>query len=142
MKRSLVMKLTITLLFALLGCGAAEPKEAVLGLVEKNHDSIVTACERRDAEALLAIDGIAQVEFAEGYVFVFCKGEGIAPSSQDYGFYYSEENIPVTLDCNLDIVASANDLSPEGDGYECVVDGNVFYTEHIKGCIYFYSNAY
>ena len=71
----------------------------------------------------------------------FCKGAGISVSSQDYGFYYSEENIPVTVDCNLYVMRNI-DLLPEGNGYQCIVQENIFYTEHIKGNIYFYSNAY
>ena len=66
----------------------------------------------------------------------------ISVSSQDYGFYYSAENSPITVDCNQDIVCGIRDLAPEGNGYQCVVQGNTFYTEQIKGNIYFYSNAY
>lgn len=142
MKRILVWVTAITFAFMLAGCGTNDLRNDILILVEKNYDAIATACENRDAEALLAIDGITQVKIVDGYVLVYCKGAGIAPSSQDYGFYYSEENSPVTVDCNLGIVCYAKDLFPEGDGYQCVVSGNTFYTEHIKGNIYFYSNSY
>ena len=121
---------------------AKNAKSDIFNLVENNYDEIVAACENKDSEALLAIDGVTQVNIVDGYVLVYCKGAGIAPSSQDYGFYYSEDNSPVTVDCNLGIVCYAADLSPEGDGYQCIVSGNTFYTEHIKGNIYFYSNAY
>ena len=142
MKRFLLLVPVAIFIFTLVGCGVKEPKQDVFNLVEKNYDAIATACENEDEETLLAIDGITQVEIADGYVIVYCKGTGIAPSSQDYGFYYSKDNSPVTVDCNLDIVCYAKDLSPEGDGYQCIVGGNTFYTEHIKGNIYFYSNAY
>jgi hypothetical protein len=142
MKRFLSLVLVAVFIFALAGCGAEKSKKNIFNLVEKNYDAIVTACENKDEETLLAIDGISQVKIADGYVIVYCEGAGIAPSSQDYGFYYSEENSPVTVDCNLGIVCYAEDLSPEGDGYQCVVRGNTFYTEHIKGNMYFYSNAY
>jgi hypothetical protein len=142
MKRFLSLVLVAVFIFALAGCGAEKSKKNIFNLVEKNYDAIVTACENKDEETLLAIDGISQVKIADGYVIVYCKGAGIAPSSQDYGFYYSEENSPVTVDCNLGIVCYAEGLSPEGDGYQCVVRGNTFYTEHIKGNMYFYSNAY
>ena len=142
MKRFFVLLLVVAFISAFVGCGAVASKKDIFNLVEENYDAIVTACENKDREALLAIDGISQIKIVDGYVVVFCKGAGIAPSSQDYGFYYSEENTPVTVDCNLDIVCYAADLSPEGDGYQCIVSGNTFYTEHIKGNIYFYSNAY
>lgn len=142
MKRFLVYVIIAVLIFLLVGCGARDSKEDIFNLVEKNYDTIITACEDKNEEALLAIDGVSQVRIVDGYVIVYCKGAGIAPSSQDYGFYYTEENSPVTVDCNLDIVCYAQDLSPKEDGYQCIVNGNTFYTEHIKGNIHFYSNAY
>ena len=142
MKRLLAFVLLAVFVFSLTGCSAKNAKSDIFNLVENNYDEIVAACENKDSEALLAIDGATQVNIVDGYVLVYCKGAGIAPSSQDYGFYYSEDNSPVTVDCNLGIVCYAADLSPEGDGYQCIVSGNTFYTEHIKGNIYFYSNAY
>ena len=142
MKRLLAFVLLAVFVFSLTGCSAKNAKSDIFNLVENNYDEIVAACENKDSEALLAIDGVTQVNIVDGYVLVYCKGAGIAPSSQDYGFYYSEDNSPVTVDCNLGIVCYAADLSPEGDGYQCIVSSNTFYTEHIKGNIYFYSNAY
>ena len=142
MKRLLAFVLLAVFVFSLTGCSAKNAKSDIFNLVENNYDEIVAACENKDSEALLAIDGVTQVNIVDGYVLVYCKGAGIAPSSQDYGFYYSEDNSPVTVDCNLGIVCYAADLSPEGDGYQCKASGNTFYTEHIKGNIYFYSNAY
>ena len=142
MKRLLAFVLLAVFVFSLTGCSAKNAKSDIFNIVENNYDEIVAACENKDSEALLAIDGVTQVNIVDGYVLVYCKGAGIAPSSQDYGFYYSKDNSPVTVDCNLGIVCYAADLSPEGDGYQCIVSGNTFYTEHIKGNIYFYSNAY
>ena len=142
MKRLLAFVLLAVFVFSLTGCSAKNAKSDIFNLVENNYDEIVAACENKDSEELLAIDGVTQVNIVDGYVLVYCNGAGIAPSSQDYGFYYSEDNSPVTVDCNLGIVCYAADLSPEGDGYQCIVSGNTFYTEHIKGNIYFYSNAY
>ena len=142
MKRLLAFVLLAVFVFSLTGCSAKKAKSDIFNLVENNYDEIVAACEKKDSEALLAIDGVTQVNIVDGYVLVYCKGAGIAPSSQDYGFYYSEDNSPVTVGCNLGIVCYAADLSPKGDGYQCIVSGNTFYTEHIKGNIYFYSNAY
>lgn len=139
MKKILVFVLAISLIFTLAGCGSTR-KEKILNLVEKKYDAIVTACQQKDEQALLKIRGVTRVSITDGYVVVFCESAGISVSSQDYGFYYSEENIPVGVDCNQYLVRAK--LSPEGNGYQCVVDGNIFYTEHIKGNIYFYSNAY
>ena len=141
MKKMFAVVLAVLLTISLTGCGKT-PKENIFSIVEKNYDAIVNACEEKDEDALLSIKGVKQVNIVDGYVIVFCKGAGISVSSQDYGFYYSEEDSPVTIDCNQKIECRADRLSPEGDGYQCVVNGNTFYTEHIKGKIYFYSNAY
>ena len=142
MKRALAFMLVVVFIFALSGCGAKESKKDILNIVEKNYDAIVTACENKDTDALLAIDGITEVKIVDGYVLVYCKGAGIAPSSQDYGFYYTEENIPVGVGCNLNIVCYRDTMQPKGNGYEGIIHYNTFYTEHIKGNIYLYSNAY
>ena len=141
MKKILVFISIVSLIFILAGCGKT-PKEDVFSIVEKNYDTILKACEEKDVDALLSVKGITKVNIVDGYVIVFCKGEGISVSSQDYGFYYSEDNNPVTIGCNQDIVCEDDELMPDGKGYKCVVSGNTFYTEHIKGNVYFYSNAY
>lgn len=143
MKRILTVALAVIFVFMLIGCDRKKKaKEDIFNLAEENYDAIVEACEEKDEDALLSIEGITQVNIVDGYVIVFCKAEGISVSSQDYGFYYSVENSPVTIDCTQNIVCGVDDLTPEGDGYQCVFQGNTFYTEHIKGNIYFYSNAY
>ena len=141
MKKMFGLVLAIFLIISLTSCRST-PKEKVFSIVENNYDAILKACEEKDEDALLTIKGATSVNIVDGYVIVFCEAKGISVSSQDYGFYYSEENSPITIDCNQDIVCRADNLSPEGDGYQCVVSGNTFYTEHIKGNIYFYSNAY
>lgn len=141
MKKLLAFVSIISLIFILSGCVKA-PKETVFSIVEKNYDEILSACEQKDADKLLSIKGIEKVNIIDGYVVVFCEGRGISVSSQDYGFYYSKENVPVTIDCNQEIMCDASALKLNGKSYECTVNGNTFYTEHIKGNIYFYSNAY
>ena len=142
MKRILAFVLVITLIFALAGCGAKKAKKDIINIVEENYETILKACQEKDAETLYTIDGITEVKIVDGYVLVYCKGAGIAPSSQDYGFYYSEGNIPVGVGYGPHIVCNIEDMTPDGNGYKGIVDGNSFYTEHIKGNIYFYSNAY
>lgn len=142
MKRTLVFMLIIAFVFVLAGCGAKESKKDIFNLVGKNYDEIVAACQNKDAEALLAISGIKEVDIVDGYVLVYCKGAGIAPSSQEYGFYYSEENLPVGVFDGY-IVCDTNEMVEYESGYRYLDSGfNEFYTEHIKGNIYFYSAAF
>ena len=142
MKRILSFALIVILAVTVAGCGAKISKKAIYNLVENNYDIIINACKAKDSETLLAIDGIKQVNIVDGYVLVYCKGAGIASSSQDYGFYFTEENVPVGVGCNLDIVCDRDAMQSKENGYEGTVDYNTFYTEHIRGNIYFYSNAY
>ena len=142
MKRLLAFVLLAVFVFSLTGCSAKNAKSDIFNLVENNYDEIVAACENKDSEALLAIDGVTKVNIVDGYVIVYCKGAGIAPSSQDYGFYFSADNIPIAVGCDRGIVCNAEELTPEGNGLQCVVGGNFFYTENIRGNFYFYSNAY
>ena len=140
MKRIFSFICILAVLFSLAGCGAKKAKKDVFSLVNKNYDRILEACINEDADALLDIKGVSEVKIVPGYVLVYCRGSGIAPSSQDYGFYYTEDNIPAAIDCNLDILTTS--LAPKDSGFECTFDHNTFYTEPIKGNIYFYSNAY
>lgn len=141
MKKIFVFLCVLCFSFSLVGCGNT-PKETIVRLVEKKYDAILEACIAEDVEALLSMKGISKVNVVDGYVIVFCKGEGISVSSQDYGFYYSAENSPITVGCNQGIVCGMEGLTPKGNGFEYVASGNSFYTEPIKGHIYFYSNAY
>ena len=142
MKRLLAFVLLAVFVFSLTGCSAKKAKSDIFNLVENNYDEIVAACENKDSEALLAIDGVTQVNIVDGYVLVYCKGAGIAPSSQYYGFYYSEENLPVGV-FDGQIVCSNSELVEYENGYRYLDSGyNEFYTEHIKGNIYFYSAAF
>jgi len=143
MRKALIFVLALIVMLSLNACGKAEnEKQNIFTLVENNYDAIVQACESKDADALLAIEDIKDVDFADDYVFVYCKGYGIAPSSQYYGFYYSAENLPVAV-FDGQIIADTEELLEEGSGYKYLDEGyNSFYTEHIKGSIYFYSASF
>lgn len=143
MKRIFSIIIALIFICSLTGCNSAEKaKKDIFDLVEENYDAIVTACENKDADALSQINGITRVSIVDGYVLVYCLGAGIAPSSQEYGFYYTEDNRPVGVFDGY-IVCNTEDLAPDGNGYMYYDSGyNAFYTEHIKGNIYFYSNSF
>ena len=73
MKRLLAFVLLAVFVFSLTGCSAKNAKSDIFNLVENNYDEIVAACENKDSEALLAIDGVTQVNIVDGYVLVYCK---------------------------------------------------------------------
>jgi len=143
MKRMFALVTAVCIALLLAGCQRGErAKQEIFRLVEENYEAIVQACQARDAEALQRIVTDADVKVHEGHVVVYCTGGGIAPSSQDYGFYYARENIPAVVDCNEEILCTGADLTPKGEGYQYIFYGNVFYTECIRGNLYFYSTSY
>jgi len=142
MKRVLALCLVLVTVMALSGCSRkTQIKQEIFNLVKANYDQIVAACETGDPETLKGIDGIKDVYILDGYINVYCQGAGIVPSSQYYGFYYSQENKPVAMFDNY-IICETDALTPEGSGFQYVEDYNVFYTEHIKGSLYFYSASF
>ncbi len=142
MKRIFAFIFAVLLLISLAGCHRAEiAKNKIFNLVTENYDAIVAACLERNADALYEIEGITDVDFYGGYILVYCMGAGIAPSSQYYGFYYSRENLPVGV-FDGTIICQTADLEEEGNGFQFVEHGNVFYTEHIIGNFWFYSAAF
>lgn len=117
-------------------------QQSIFTLVERNYDAILEACVNEDASALSAMEGIRKVDIVDGYVLVYCQGYGIAPSSQDYGFYYSRDNLPVAV-FDGQIICDSSQLVAKGEGFEYIDSGyNIFYTEHIKGNIYFYKASF
>ncbi len=143
MKRTLTLIFAVFLLISLAGCNRSElAKEKIFNLVTENYDAILAACLDRDADALYELEGIAKVDFYGGYILVYCMGAGIAPSSQDYGFYYSRENLPVAVFDGF-IVCQTADLEEEGNGFQYTDQWhNVYYTEHITGNFWFYSASF
>ena len=134
--------LTLLLVVSMAGCSGSDGKEAVFDLVEQNYAAISAACGRMDAEALASIDGIREIDVTDGYILVYCFGEGIAPSSQDHGFYYAPDGLPVAV-FDGQIICTTEELTPDGDGFVYLDSGhNRFYTEHIKGNLYYYSASF
>ena len=134
--------LALLLVISMAGCGGGEGKEAVFDLVEQNCDAIVEACGRMDAEALAGIEGVRKVDVTDGYLLVYCFGEGIAPSSQDHGFYYAPDGQPVAV-FDGQILCTTDELTPDGDGFVYLdSSSNRFYTEHILGNLYYYSASF
>lgn len=117
-------------------------KQRVVHLVERNYDAIMEACENEDLARLVAIKGINEVDVVDGYVIVYCQGYGIVSSSQEYGFYYSRDNVPAAV-FDGQIIAGPSQLVQKGEGYEYIDSRyNVFYTEHIIGNLYFYKASF
>ena len=142
MKRVITLLAAVLMLLMLGGCGLGrEPKERIVDRVETHYDAIARACEAGDVEMLSAMSGVEKVEVYDRFIIAFCEGHGIATSSQDYGFYYSVDNVPAAISYNQSVLCEGDALTADGDGYSCVVYGDTYYAEHIRGNLWFYSNA-
>lgn len=79
----------------------------------------------------------------DGDVIIFnCGGEGIVPSSQDYCFYYSEDDelFGIAID---EIICSSDKMEPDGDGFLYTDSSyNTHYTEKITDNFYYCKSAY
>ena len=141
--RKLLILLAMLMIFSPAGCGGKDSAKAeIFDLVEEHSDTIVDACDRMDAETLAGIDGVRKVDLTDGYILVYCFGEGIAPSSQDHGFYYAPDGQPVAV-FDGQILCGTDELTPDGDGFVYFDSGyNRFYTEHIMGNLYYYSASF
>ena len=74
-----------------------------------------------------------------------CGGKGIAPSSQDYTFYYSPNGKPyaVSVLAGGNIVCEPSQMEKDGEGYKYIDDGyNIFYTQEITDKLYFCEAQY
>ena len=69
----------------------------------------------------------------------YCGGSGLVPSSSDYGFYYSPDDLPLAVDVTL-----TENLGQEGDvfGWEEPGGDNWYYTEQIMENWYYYESHY
>ena len=72
MKRILAFALAVCFAFTLTACGFKRAKKEIFDLVENNYDQILTACENKDTQALLAIDGITKVFILDGMCINNC----------------------------------------------------------------------
>ena len=141
--RKFLILLAVLMVFSLAGCGGRDSAKAeVFELVEENFSTIEEVCVQLDIEALEQIEGITKVDVKDGYVLVYCTGGGIAPSSQEHGFYFTPDGLPVAV-FDGQILCDPADLTPDGDGYVYRDSGyNRFYTECITGNLFYYSASF
>ena len=141
--RKFLIPLAVLMVFSLAGCGGRDSAKAeIFELVEENCSTIEEACVQLDIEALEQIEGITKVDVKDGYVLVYCTGGGIAPSSQEHGFYYAPDGLPVAV-FDGQILCDTAGLTPDGDGYVYRDSGyNRFYTECITGNLFYYSASF
>lgn len=135
--------LILFLMFVLSQCSNmtdAGIKNNIIELVEDNKEIIIEAINTGNYEKIYDVKAIEDITVNDDCVVFYCKGRGIAPSSQEYGFYYSKSNLPIAIFAGKPIHYFKNDIAI-GEGREYVDNSyNSFYTEKIIESIYYYDN--
>ena len=112
-------------------------KEQIFDTVNDNTQTILTDIEEHDFTDSMNIGKIEDVTVLEQGVDFYCGGKGIAPSSQDYGFYYTEDDLPKAIWCGVKYCDDSL-LVEDGNGYSTDYQHNYYYTEKIRDNFYYY----
>ena len=112
-------------------------KEQIFEMVNNNAQTLISDVAKQDFSESMAIRGIEDVSVLEEGVDFYCGGKGIAPSSQDYGFYYTEDDLPKAIWCGTKYCDESL-LVEDGDGYSTDFQHNYYYTEKIRDNFYYY----
>ena len=112
-------------------------KEQIFEIVNDNAQTILADIEEQDFTDSMSVGKIEDVSVLEQGVDFYCGGKGIAPSSQDYGFYYTEDDLPKAIWCGVKYCDESL-LVEDGDGYSTDFQHNYYYTEKIRDNFYYY----
>ena len=138
-KRSVFLILVSLLcILSLAGCSKTERKKAqIIRMVTENRETLMQDIADWDFTDSDSIEGIEFVNLMKPYEVYDCGGHGIAPSSTEYGFYYSPDDRPLGAFENI-IFSTGKGLSKDGTGYSGNFSGNRYYTEKICDGLWYY----
>ncbi len=141
MKRIILYLVLAFICITLSSCADNLSKKEIISLVESNPTFLQQCVDESDIERALDIEGIKKIyeNKRKEYIKFYCGGAGLVPSSSYYGFYYSPANKPIAVE-----VTETNNLIPKGDGWGWKEpDGdNIYYTERIMDCWYYYESHF
>ena len=112
-------------------------KKEIFELVNENYTLIIDDINKNDFTDTEKLKGVKEVYSDTDVIDVYCGGTGIAPSSQDYGFYYTEDDLPKAIWCGTKYCDESL-LVEDGDGYSTDFQHNYYYTEKIRDNFYYY----
>ena len=139
MKKIITVIIFSLLIICLCACGTNDIKHNIFDIVEKNEDVLIEAINTGEYEKIYAI-GIKDITVNDDYIVFYYTGRGIAPSSQEYGFYYSVENKPIAI-FDGHPVCNPEEMTEKENGYEYIDNSyNSFYTEKVIEHFYYYDN--
>ena len=88
-------------------------KKNIVGVVEDNKEILIEAISTGNYKKIYDIKAIEDITVNDDCVVFYCKGRGIAPSSQEYGFYYLKNNLPIAIFDGKPIHYFENDVAVE-----------------------------
>jgi len=112
-------------------------KEQIFEIVNDNAQTILSDIAEQDFTDSLSIGKIEDVTVLEQGIDFYCGGKGIVPSSQYYGFYYTEDDLPKAIWCGVKYCDDSL-LIEDGSGYSTDFHHNYYYTERIRDNFYYY----
>ncbi len=133
---SILLVIVITFLFKKVFFDK-DAKEEIFILVNENYELLLSDVVEQDFSDSLNLSRIESVDIAEEGIDFYCGGFGIAPSSHDYGFYYTEDNLPKAIWCGT-MYCDTDLLKKDGEGYSTDYQYNRYYTEKIRDNFYYY----
>ena len=112
-------------------------KEQIFEIANDNAQTIMDDIEEQNFAESMRIGNIEEIRVLEQGIDFYCGGKGIAPSSQDYGFYYTKDDLPKAIWCGTKYCDESL-LVEDGNGYSTDFQHNYYYTEKIRDNFYYY----
>ena len=141
MKRVLFICLLFIASFTLSSCTDNLSKKHIFAIVQENHAFLQKCIDEGTYDRLLEIRGIqsTHADIKGSCVEFYCGGAGLVPSSSYYGFYYSPMDVPIAVD-----ITETENLTSKDDGWGWKEPNgdNIYYTERIMECWYYYESHY
>jgi len=115
-------------------------KDEIFDVVNKNYDVIIDDIQKGEFTKTEEIKGIEKISVHDGVVEFHCGTKGISVSGAEYGFYYTEDDLPKVSFLPY-VLFDEEDLVPKDNGY-CFDKYDYYYTEKIVDNIYYYESHF
>ena len=116
-------------------------KDQIFKLVTEHRNELMDYISRGDYTDLPALEGIQRVSVLPGSACVCfdCGGFGLIPNTHSFGFYYTPDGNPVSVE-----MCMTEDLQPmeKGMGWQQENGDNTYYTEEITDHFFYYETQY
>lgn len=120
-------------------------QQQIADLVSENRDRIEACIQAGETDQLKDWKGVKDITIEKnGCIGFYCGGDGFGPATSYFGFYYSPDDIPY----DIEHMTYGGELLENKGGWiwqEYRGDqrgDNVFYTERICPCFFYYESHF